>query len=96
MQIKDLQAPIEVSTYDEIKEIMETGKYRIKCKYYQIFYSTEEFISLECRSTYGGSQTYTTNDLKDLESRLVLIRDHASNDEGDVQSADIEFFLNVS
>ena len=101
MQIKDLETPIEVSTYDEIKEIMESGKYHIKCQYYQMFYSTEEFISLEC-STDDRNQTYTINDLKDLESRLVLIKDHASNDEvlnksaPDVKNADIEFFLNVS
>ena len=93
-QIKDLQTPIEVSTYDEIKKIMKSGKYHIKCEYHQMFYSTEEFISLECRSTCDrktytindlkdleSRKTYTINDLKDLESRLVLIRDHASNDE---------------
>ena len=101
MQIKDLQTPIEVSTYDEVKAIMESGKYHIKSKYYQIFYSTEEIISLDCKSCYGRNQTYTISDLKDLESKLVLIRDHTSNDEvsnellPDVQNADIEDFLNV-
>ena len=80
-QTKDLQAPIEVSTYDEIKQILESGEYIISCKYYQIFHSTEEVISLKFKSCTGKDKTYTISDLKDLESKIVLIRDHRSNDQ---------------
>lgn len=88
-QIKDLQAPIEVTTYDEVKAILESGEYNIRCKYHQICYSAEEIISLKCKSCSGKDMTYTTIDLKDLESKIVLIRDHRSNDQvSNVQNVD--------
>ena len=76
-----MQAPIEITTYDEIKAILESGQYIIRCKYHQIFHCTEEIISLKCKSCTGKVKTYTISDLKDLESKIVLIRDHRSSDQ---------------
>ena len=105
--IKDLQAPIEVSTYDRIHDILEFGKYYIGSKDFKIFNSIEEIIRLKVNSNSSPKKKYTFNELQELESKIVLIRDHKpSTDEivlirdhkssTDKLSSDkIEYFLNV-
>ena len=82
-QLKDLQAPIEVSTYDQVKAMLKSGVYHISCKYEQIFHSTEEIVVLEIEQRGSKSKQkqtlYTLNDLKDLESKIILIRDSGSS-----------------
>ena len=81
-QIKDLQAPIEVSTYDQVKAMLISGVYHISCKYHQIFHSTEETVSLvikECSESKQKLTVYTLSDLKDLESKIILVRDSRSS-----------------
>ena len=65
-----MQAPVEVSTYDEVKAILTFGEYHICCKYHQIFHSSKEIVNLTTKD-----RSYTLNDLKDLESKIILIRD---------------------
>lgn len=69
-----MQAPIEVSTYDQVKAILTFGVYNISCQYHQIFYSSKEIVSLRIKGC-----SYTLDDLKDLESKIILIRDSRSS-----------------
>ena len=91
---KDLQAPIEFNTYDQIREILESGKYNFGSKRFRIFISTEEIIKLRVKNSTSSKETYTLTELQELESKIVLIRDHRSP--SDKLSADeIEYFLDV-
>ena len=77
-----MQAPIEVSTYDQVKAILIFGVYNISCKYHQIFYSSKEIVSLRIKGCSYSKQKqilYTLDDLKDLESKIILIRDSKSS-----------------
>ena len=105
--------PVEIGTYDQVKAILEDGEYYIgrrrqKEKVHYFFNCVEEIVTL--RSKKSVKQKYTLNELKELESKVVLIRDHSSSvktiessmaDSGiisgsdSVTSKDIEKFLNV-
>ena len=78
-QIKDMQAPIEVGTYDKIKTILLYGEYCISCKYHQILHSDNEIVTLTTKSCPYSNHQYTLSDLKDLESKIILIRDSKSS-----------------
>ena len=81
-KIKDMQASIEVSTYEQVKTILMFGVYHISCKYHQILHSSKEVFTLRIKehSNLKQIQTlYTLNDLKDLESKIILIRDSRSS-----------------
>ena len=75
-QIKDMQAPIEVSTYDQIKTILLFGVYHISCKYRC---PNKEIINLRIKGCSYSDQQYTLSDLKDLESKIILIRDSSKS-----------------
>ena len=73
-----MQAPIEVSTIDQVKTILMFGEYHISCKYQQIFQSNREIVNLKiinCPNSKQRQTLYTLSDLKDLESKIILIRD---------------------
>ena len=91
---KDLQAPIEFSTYDQIHEILEYGKYYFGSKRFRIFISTEEIIRLRVTNSTSSKQKYTLTELQELESKIVLIRDHRSPSDK-LSGDEIEHFLNV-
>ena len=77
-----MQAPIEISTYDQVKVILEFGVYNISCKYHQIFQFSREFVVLRIKGCSDSKQkqvVYTLDDLKDLESKIILIRDSKSS-----------------
>ena len=89
-----MQAPVEISTYDQIHDVLESGKYYIGSKGFRIFNSVEEIIKLRVSDSSSPKQKYTLNELQELESKIVLIRDHRSSSEKS-SSDQIEFFLNV-
>ena len=70
-----MQAPIEVSTYDQVKTILSHGEYCIGCKYHEIFNSDEEIVSLVIKNHPYSNQKYSLSDLKDLESKIILVRE---------------------
>ena len=71
--------PIEIGTYGQIKAILEDGEYHIGSKKHMIFHGIDEMVSLKpTKDSKRLNQTYTLNDLKELESKIVLIRDHSS------------------
>lgn len=71
-----MQAPIEVSTYDQIKTILLFGVYHISCKYRC---PNKEIINLRIKGCSYSDQQYTLSDLKDLESKIILIRDSSKS-----------------
>ena len=77
-QIKDMQAPIEVGTFDKVKTILLYGEYCISCKYCQIFHSKKEIVTVTIKDCPYSNQQYTLSDLKDIESKIILIRDSKS------------------
>ena len=77
-----MQAPIEISTYDQLSAILTFGVYHFSCKYHQIFYSNKEVFNLKIEGCSDSKQkiiVYTLDDLKDLESKIILIRDSRSS-----------------
>ena len=92
--LKDLQAPIEVSTYDQIHDILKSGKFYFGSKCFRIFSSTEETIKLRVMNSSNSKQKYTLTELQELESKIVLIRDHRCSSDK-LSSDEIEHFLNV-
>ena len=92
--VKDLKAPIEVSTYNQIYDILQSGKYYIGSKHFRIFNSVEEIIKLRVKHSSSSKQKYTLNELQELESKIVLIRDHRSSSDR-LSSDEIEYFLSV-
>ena len=71
--------PVEISTYDQVKAILEDGEYQIGSKKQCIFHCVEEVVTLRIKKSSSTKQRYTLNDLKELESKVVLIRDHSSS-----------------
>ena len=80
-QMKDMQAPIEVGTFNEVETILLYGEYCISCKYHQIFQSDKEIVTLTIKDCPYSNQQYTLSDLKDLESKIIFVRDSKSSAE---------------
>lgn len=92
--IKDLQAPIETSTYDQIHNILESGKCYIGSKHFRIFNGVEEMVRLRVENSSCSKRKYALNELQELESKIVLIRDHRYSSDK-LPSDQIEDFLTV-
>jgi len=71
--------PVEIGTYDQVKAILEDGEYQIGSKKQCLFHCVEEIVILRIKKSASSKQSYTLNDLKELESKVVLIRDHSSS-----------------
>ncbi|XP_065899482.1 E3 ubiquitin-protein ligase rnf213-alpha-like isoform X2 [Dysidea avara] len=74
-QIKGLRMPVETGTYEQVKAIMEGGECCIGSKVHFTLLRVEEVVKIK---TKGAKHSYTLIDLKELESRVVLIRDHSN------------------
>ncbi|XP_065899490.1 E3 ubiquitin-protein ligase rnf213-alpha-like isoform X3 [Dysidea avara] len=77
-QVKDFRMPVEIGTYDQVKAILEDGEYFIGSKKQCIFHRVEDIVTLRIKKS-AAKQRYNLNDLKELESKVVLIRDHSSS-----------------
>ena len=78
--MKDMQALIEFGTFDKVKIILLYGEYCISCKYHQIFHFDKEIVTITIKDCpYPSQPQYTLSDLKDLESKIILIRDSRSS-----------------
>ena len=67
--------PVETGTYEQVKAIMESGECCIGSKVHFTLLRVEEVVKIK---TNGAKHSYTLIDLKELESRVVLIRDHSN------------------
>lgn len=64
--------------------MLESGVYHISCKYDHTFHSTDEVVTLKIKDCPEPDPkpkctVYNLSDLKDLESKIILIRDSGSS-----------------
>ena len=90
-EIKKIQGSVEETSVNQVKDINTYGAYTICCEGRKILQSIESAISLKIIRVTAAKKVYSFNDLRDLESKLVLIR--GRNTQG---GAEIDNFLNVS
>ncbi len=95
--VKDTQASVEVTSYGQMNNIFECGCYRIGRKQREIYKSHNEVISLTLKENKEKSEKrlakkkYNLEELRDLESKLVLITGRNANNRKMV-----DLFLDVS
>ena len=95
--VKDTQASVEVTSYSQMNSIFECGCYRIGIKEPVICKSHNEVITLTLKENREKSEKrlakkkYNLEELRDLESKLVLIT--GRNDE---HRKLVDLFLDVS
>ena len=91
--VKDTQGSVEVTSFGKMRNVLRYGHYRVGFNSTQTVQSIHDMIHLNLVST--GKQLPQTNfsldDLRDLESKLVLITGSKSENRKEVDQ-----FLNVS
>ena len=90
-EIKKIQGSVEVTSVNQVEDINKFGAYTISCKGKKILPSIEDAIVLEISRAKAAKRSYSFNDLRDLESKLVLIRGRSTKG-----GAEIDRFLDVS
>ena len=81
MKVKEYQASVEITSHDQMNEIMKYGCYEIGIKQSVICKSQKEVISLSLEVMKEEEErhlkrSYSLEDLQDLESKLVLVTDN--------------------
>ena len=89
--IKKIQGSVEVTSIDQVEDINKHGVYTICCGGKKLLQSIESAVSLKIVRVNAAKKKYSFNDLRDLESKLVLIRGR-----GTKGGAEIDRFLDVS
>ena len=95
--MKDIQASVEVTSYGQMNNIFEYGCYRIGIKKPVICKSHNQVISLTLKENKEKSEKrlakkkYNLEELRDLESKLVLITGRNA-----MNRKMVELFLDVS
>ena len=82
---------MEVTSVNQVEDINKNGVYTICCKGKKILQSIESAVSLKIFRVNAPKKNFSFNDLRDLESKLVLIRGRSTKG-----GAEIDRFLNVS
>lgn len=90
-EIKKMQSSVEKTSVKQVKDIKNYGAYTLRCDGKNILQSIESAISLKITHVNAAKKIYSFNDLRDLESKLVLIRGRST--EG---GPEIDRFLEVS
>ena len=75
---------------NQVEDINGYGGYTISCEGKKIMQSIGDAISLKISRVRAAKKLYSFNDLRDLESKLVLIRGR-----GTKGGAEIDRFLTV-
>ena len=92
--IKDIQGDIERTSVGQMENIQKYGSYMIGSSRPQTFQSIHQVIHLtleERDKPLPPKKSYTLDDLRDLESKLVLITGSKAENRKEVDQ-----FLNVS
>ena len=91
--MKETQGSVERTSYGQIKNIYQYGSYTIRCRRGAYTSQSQVIIHLDLNNPEKSlpKNSYTLNDLCDLESKLVLITSHESTEDNEVQ-----VFLQVS
>lgn len=91
--MKDTQGSVERSTFGQMSAIIEHGRYIVGASTSQVVKSIREIIVVHLKKRGKGlhKTSYNLDELRDLESKLVLITgSRAENRES------VDQFLNVS
>ena len=94
--VKDTQASVEVTAYGQMNNIFEYGCYKVGTKRPTICKHHHEVISLALKESKKtekrlSKKNYNLEDLRDLESKLVLITGRNAENRKMV-----DLFVNVS
>ena len=91
--VKETQGSVEVTSFGKMNNILRYGRYRVGAKSTQTVHSIHDMIHLKLENT--GKQlpqnNFSLDDLRDLESKLVLITGSKAENRKEVDQ-----FLNVS
>ena len=92
--VKDTQGSVEKTSFGQMRNINQYGRYEIGSLKKGILFGRSETIDL--RLMHSGEKKiaklqYTLNELRDLESKLVLITGRESK-----ERKEVDLFLNVS
>lgn len=83
MSIQRMLGSIEMTTFGQIQDITNDGEFTIAAPEGKIPTSITELVKVEIQKG-GGSQsiklTYSLDDLKDLQSKLALIRGNITDE----------------
>ena len=90
-EIKKIQGSVETTSVNQVDNINNYGAYTINCKEKKLLQSIESAVSLKITQINAAKKIYSFDDLKDLESKLVLIRGRSTNG-----GKEITRFLDVS
>ena len=82
---------MEVTSVNQVEDINNYGAFTICCDGRKLLQSIEGAVSLKITRIKAAKKVYSFNDLRDLESKLVLIRGR-----GTKGGAEIDRFLDVS
>ena len=91
VEIKKIQGSVEVTSINQVEDINSHGAYTIHCDEQKNLQSIENSVSLKISRKKAAKKDYSFNDLRDLESKLALIRGRSTKG-----GAEMDRFLNVS
>ena len=90
--VKETQGSVEVTSFGKMRNILAYGQYRVRAHSTQTVHSIHDMIHLKLENT--GKQlpktSFSLDDLRDLESKLVLITGSKAENRKEVDE-----FLNV-
>ena len=91
--VKETQGSVEVTSFGKMKNILTYGRYRVGSKSTQTVHSIHDMIHLKLENTEKQltQNNFSLDDLRDLESKLVLITGTKAENRKEVDQ-----FLNVS
>ena len=89
-EIKKIQGDVEVTSVNQVEDINRYGAYTISCEGKKMMQFIGDAINLKISRVKAAKKLYSFNDLRDLESKLVLIRGR-----GTKGGAEIDRFLSV-
>lgn len=91
VEIKKIQGSVEVTSINQVEDINLYGAYTIHCDEQKHLQSVENAVSLKISRVKAAKKDYSFNDLRDLESKLALIRGRSTKG-----APEMDRFLNVS
>lgn len=91
VEIKKIQGSVEITSINQVEDINSFGVYTIHSDEHNLLQSSEKAVLLKISRAKPFKQEYSFNDLRDLESKLVLIR--GRNTKG---AAEMDRFLDVN
>ena len=93
--MKETQGTVQITSYGLMNDIFQYGCYFIGSEEPQIYHHYDEVITLSLQEKEGDKRltkkTYSLEELRDLESKLVLITGSMSE-----YRKDVDIFIDVS